>query len=235
MQPTFFSGALNVIPHTPCSSEERRPVPDVLRDLIVSGKLAPGTRLVEMDLCRAFLRSRSPVREAIRILTAEGLIEPAGNRGVQVRRAEAEEILQTFSVIGTLEAMAGELAAERISEPQLRRIEEAHHRMVAAFQANDQTVYYHCNQLIHRAIWEAADNAVLLQELERLNAWVRPYRFAVNNRLESWRKSVADHNRIMVALLNRDGRRLGQILRLHLPSKAEVLRAHLSLTAAREA
>ncbi len=194
-----------MIPHTPCSSEERRPVPDVLRDLIVSGKLAPGTRLVEMDLCRAFLRSRSPVREAIRILTAEGLIEPAGNRGVQVRRAQAEEILQTFSVIGTLEAMAGELAAERISEPQLRRIEEAHPRMVAAFQANDQTPYSHCNQLIHRAIWE------------------------------SWRKSVADHNRIMVALLNRDGRRLSQILRLHLPSKAEVLRAHLSLTAGREA
>jgi DNA-binding GntR family transcriptional regulator len=206
----------------------------VLRDLIVSGKLAPGTRLVEMDLCRAFLRSRSPVREAIRILTAEGLIEPAANRGVQVRRAEAEEIIQTFSVIGTLEAMAGELAAARISEPELRRIEEAHRRMVAAFQANDQATYYRCNQAIHRALWEAADNAVLLQELERLNAWVRPYRFAVNNRLESWRKSVADHNRIMVALLNRDGRRLSQILRLHLPSKAEVLRAHLSLTAAKE-
>jgi DNA-binding GntR family transcriptional regulator len=224
-----------VIPHTPCSSEERRPVPDVLRDLIVSGKLAPGTRLVEMDLCRAFLRSRSPVREAIRILTAEGLIEPAGNRGVQVRRAEAEEIIQTFSVIGTLEAMAGELAAARISESELRPIEEAHQRMVAAFQANDQATYDHCNQAIHRAIWEAADNPVLLQELERLDAWVRPYRFAVNNRLESWRKSVADHNRIMVALLNRDGRRLSQILRLHLPSKAEVLRAHLSLTAAKEA
>lgn len=64
---------------------------------------------------------------------------------------------------------------------------------------------------------------------------VRPYRFAVNNRLKSWRKSVTDHNRIMVALLNRDGRRLNQILGLHLPSRAEVLRAHLSLTAAREA
>src|SRR5258708_19067503 len=137
MQPTFFSGASTVIPHTPCSSEARRPVPDVLRDLIVSGKLAPGTRLVEMDLCRAFLRSRSPVREAIRILTAEGLIEPAGNRGGQVRRAEAVEILQTFRVIGTLDAMAGELAAERISEPQLRRIEEAHHPLGAAFPAND--------------------------------------------------------------------------------------------------
>ena len=117
-----------------------------------------------------FLRSRSPVREAIRILTAEGLIEPAGNRGVQVRRAEAEEIIQTLSVIGTLEAMAGELAAA-ISEPEMRRIDEAHHLMVAAFQANDQATYYHSNQAIHRAIWEAADNAVLLQELERLNAW----------------------------------------------------------------
>src|ERR1700730_2423760 len=134
MQPTFFSGALNVIPHTPCSSEERRHNCKLLRDLIVSGKLAPGTRLVEMDLCRAFLRSRSPVREAIRILTAEGLIEPAGNRGVQVRRAQAEEILQTFSVIGTLEAMSGDLAAERRSEPQLRRLEEAHQRIVAAVQ-----------------------------------------------------------------------------------------------------
>src|SRR5258708_17177958 len=95
----IFSGALIVIPHTPCSSEERRPVPDVLRDLIVSGKLAPGTRLVEMDLCRAFLRSRSPVREAIRILTAEGLIEPAGDRGVPGRRARADETLQNIHVI----------------------------------------------------------------------------------------------------------------------------------------
>ena len=85
-----------------------------------------------------------------------GLIEPAGNRGAQVRRAEAEEIIQTLSVIGTLEAMAGELAAARISEPELRRIDEAHHRMVAAFQANDQAAYYHCNQAIHRATWEAA-------------------------------------------------------------------------------
>lgn len=118
-----------------------------------------------------FLHSRSPVREAIRILTAEGLIEPAGNRGVQVRRAEAKEIIQTLSVIGTLEAMAGELAAASISEPEMRRIDEAHHLMVAAFQANDQATYYHSNQAIHRAIWEAADNAVLLQELERLNAW----------------------------------------------------------------
>jgi DNA-binding GntR family transcriptional regulator len=222
------------IPHTPCSGENRRPVQDVLRDLIVSGKLAPGLRLVEMDLCRAFLRSRSPVREAIRILTAEGLIEPNPTRGVQVRHAKAEEIVQTFSVIGTLDAMAGELAAARISPAELASIEERHHRMVAAFQASDQEQYFQCNQAIHRAIWNASGNVILERELERLNAWVRPYRYAVNNYLENWRKSVADHDRILVALINRDGRRLGQILRLHLPSKAQVLRAQLAMSAARE-
>jgi DNA-binding GntR family transcriptional regulator len=60
------------------------------------------------------------------------LTEPAGSRGVQVRRAEAEDIIQTFDLIGMLEAMA-ENAPRRISEPELRRIEEARHRMVAAF------------------------------------------------------------------------------------------------------
>lgn len=219
-----------IIPHTPCSSEDRRPVQDVLRDLIVSGKLPPGTRLVEMDLCRAFLRSRSPVREAIRILTAEGLIEPSSGRGVRVRRANSEEILQTFSVIGRLDAMAGELAASRISDAELNRVEADHQRMVAAFQAGNLAIYFQYNQAIHSAIWQAAGNAVLQQELERLNACVRPYRYAINDHLENWRKSIADHEQILTALLNRDGRRLGQILQLHLPSRSRVLRAQLMLT-----
>jgi DNA-binding GntR family transcriptional regulator len=221
-----------MIPHTPCSPENRRPVADVLRDLIVSGAVAPGTRLTEMELCRTFNRSRSPVREAIRVLTSEGLIELLPNRGVRVRLPDIEEILQTFSVIGTLDAMAGELAAANISIADTTRIRELHYSMVVAFEAGDLPNYYRLNQAIHQAIWQASENRILVQELERLNAWVRPYRFAVNVRHESWRKSVLDHENILIALINRDGRRLGQILRLHLPSKADVLRAQLVITSA---
>ncbi|WP_211098405.1 GntR family transcriptional regulator [Skermanella stibiiresistens] len=200
---------------------------DVLRDLIVSGAVAPGTRLTEVELCRTFNRSRGPIREAIRVLTSEGLTEPLPNRGVRVRQPGIDEILQTFSVIGTLDAMAGEHAAARISDAGISHIGDLHQRMVAAFQGGDIAGYYQLNQAIHHAIWEASENKVLVQELERLNAWVRPYRFAVNIRVDSWRKSVMDHENILIALINRDGRRLGQILRLHLPGKADVLRAQL--------
>ena len=157
-----------MIPHTPCSPENRRPVADVLRDLIVSGAVAPGTRLTEMELCRTFNRSRSSVREAIRVLTSEGLIELLPNRG------------------------QGEAARHRGNPADFQRHRDlgCHGRRTCRrqhfdcrYHAHSRTALQHgrgvssrwapakllprLNQAIHEAIWQASEKRILVQELER--------------------------------------------------------------------
>jgi DNA-binding GntR family transcriptional regulator len=97
-----------------------------VRDMIIEGELAPGARLQERALCDLLHVSRTPLREALRVLAAEGLVELLPSRRAVVRRMSIAEVLNTFEVIGVLEALAGKLAASRIAESELARIVELH-------------------------------------------------------------------------------------------------------------
>src|ERR1700741_5067253 len=112
-------------------------VVDHLREFIVEGVLAPGTKLNERELCERLGISRPPLREALKVLAAEGLIEISQNRGATVSKMSEAEIWETFEVMSGLEAFSGELACQRITPAELAQIKALHYAMLACRAQND--------------------------------------------------------------------------------------------------
>jgi len=197
-----------------------------LRDLIVEGELPAGSRVAERVLCERFGVSRTPLREALKVLAAEGLIELLPNRGARIARLTAEDIAQTLKVIGTLEALAGELACERLTAEELAEIRALHLEMLAHHARRDRPAYFKANQAIHQAVVAASGNTVLALTYAGLSGRIRRARYAANLDLRRWDEAVAEHELILQALAARDGARLAKLLRTHLDNKSYALAAH---------
>jgi DNA-binding GntR family transcriptional regulator len=196
-----------------------------LRNLIVEGVLAAGMKLNERELCETMGISRTPLREALKVLAAEGLIDLPPNRGATVSRMSDTEIWETFEVMSGLEALSGELAAERISAAEIDEIKALHYAMLACRTQNDLPGYYSRNQTIHNKINEAARNSVLRQMYLSINRRLLALRFKSNFHADKWDRAVHDHEEMIKALEARDGKRLGAILRQHLLDKREAILA----------
>ena len=132
-----------------------------LRHVLTEGEIPPGARIPERELCARFAISRTPLREALKVLAAEGLVVLLPNRGSRAAKLTQKDVKELFEVCEALEAAAGELACPRISDAQLREIAELQANMVEHYRAQDLLSYYRCNRLIHEAIVRAADKPCL--------------------------------------------------------------------------
>jgi DNA-binding GntR family transcriptional regulator len=195
-----------------------------LRDLIVEGALLPGTRIAERQLCESLGISRTPLREALKVLASEGLVELLPNRGARVARLDDSDIENMFQVMGALEALAGSLACARISEAELAEIAALHYEMLAQYSRRKLPEYFRLNQAIHAAIVAAARNPILTATYQSLAGRIRRARYLANLSEERWRHAVEEHEAILQALQARDGPRLAQQLADHLHNKSAVLR-----------
>lgn len=199
---------------------------DRLRDLIIQGRLAPRARLNERVLCQQLGISRTPLREAFKVLATEGLVELLPNRGAIVAGLDPTRLEQTFAVMGALEALAGELACGNATVQQLDDIRALHYEMLAAHARGDLAGYFRHNQAIHLKLAEASGNPVLAHAYRQLNANVRRARYMANLSRERWDAAVREHEEILSALVARDAPRLKRLLAEHLGSKlASVLGA----------
>jgi DNA-binding GntR family transcriptional regulator len=192
-----------------------------LRDFIVEGNLADGARVPERALCERFNISRTPLREALKVLAAEGLIELLPNRGARVRELSPDDVRELFDVMGGLEALAGRLACERISEAEFAEIERTHHDMYRFYLRRDMHGYFHCNQAIHQLIVAAAGNATLAATYASLAGRIRRVRYSANLAKDGgrWGEAMREHEAILDALRRRAGPELSDILFLHLRNK----------------
>ena len=155
-----------------------------LRSLLVEGVITPGSKLNERELAEQLNVSRTPIREAIRRLAADGLVELIANRGAIAVQLSRDDIIHTFDVIANLEGYSGELAAQNISDQALTELEALQYEMMASYARRDLSNYYRLNLKIHNAINHAANNPVLSQLFTPVNA-----------RLQSRQRIVcADHN-----------------------------------------
>jgi DNA-binding transcriptional regulator YhcF (GntR family) len=116
-----------------------------LRTLLVEGRIAPGAKLNERVLAEQLRVSRTPLREAIKLLAQEGLVDLLPNRGAVAVKLTETDIVHSFEVLAGLEAMSGQLAAQRISDAALRELRALHHEMLAAFERRDLSNYYRLN------------------------------------------------------------------------------------------
>ena len=196
-----------------------------LRHQIVEGVLAPGSKLNERELCETLGISRTPLREAMKVLSAEGLVDILPNRGASVSRMNETEIRETFELMSGLEAMSGELACERILPVELAEIKALHYAMLSCKAQNDLPGYYSRNQAIHDKINTAARNSVLRQTYLTLNRRLQALRFKSNFKADKWDSAVHDHEEMVKALEARDGKRLSAILRRHLLDKRDAVLA----------
>jgi DNA-binding GntR family transcriptional regulator len=129
-----------------------------LRALVIEGELAPGTRVPEKALCERFQVSRTPLREALKVLASEDLLELLPNRGAMVSRLTIADVEEVFPVMGALEALAGELACANITEEELAEVQALHYQMVLHYTRGELPAYFRLNQAIHEKILAAARN-----------------------------------------------------------------------------
>jgi DNA-binding GntR family transcriptional regulator len=192
---------------------------DRLREMIIQGQLSPGERVNERRLCERLGISRTPLREAIKLLASEGLVVLLPNRGAQVAPLEENRLAETLAVMGALEALAGELACRHASDAQIAEVTALHAEMVAKHARGDLASYFRYNQAIHLKIVEASGNATLANTYRQLNANVLRARYMANLTRERWDEAVREHEEILAALTARDVARLKRLLQDHLAHK----------------
>jgi DNA-binding GntR family transcriptional regulator len=194
-----------------------------LRQMLVENQIAPGAKLNERELSEVLQVSRTPLREAIKMLAAEGLVELLPNRGAIAVELTEADVLNTFEVMAGLEALSGELAAQRITDAELAEIRAMHFEMLAAYTRRDLPGYYRLNSQIHRAINAAAKNPVLTATYNQVNARLQALRFRSNQDEAKWKHAMAEHDRMIDALGKRDAGAMRQVLLEHLDHKRDVV------------
>jgi len=206
-----------------------------LRQMLVENQIPPGAKLNERELAQVLSVSRTPLREAIKMLAAEGLVELLPNRGAVAVELDEAAVLHTFEVMRGLEAMSGELAAQRITEAELAEIKAMHFEMLAAWTRRDLSAYYRLNAQIHRAINAAAKNPVLTTTYNQVNARLQALRFRSNQDEEKWKRAMAEHDRMVEALAARDPAAMRAVLSTHLQNKLDVVIEQIRQAAAQKA
>src|SRR5690606_20104924 len=149
--------------------------------------------------------SRTPLREAFKILAAEGLLTLEPNRGAIVTALSVQEVEAAIEVLSGLEAMAAEPACDLITDREVAEIEALHAQMVAAHDAGDLMSYFQINQSIHQHMVDAARNPVLSRIYVAECARIRRYRYAGNQHPVRWREAVREHGEMLNALRDRAG------------------------------
>lgn len=199
---------------------DRTPLHDLVtarvRDLIIEGQLPASHRINESQLCKQLGVSRTPVREALKVLASEGLVQLARHRGATVTALTPREMEDMLILMSRLEAFAGEEAARRASDGEIAAIRALHDRMVATFEGGARREYFQLNQAIHSAIVSAAGNRALLSMHTMLQARMKRIRFLGNDHPGHWPESVEEHEAIIAALQRRDAGALAASLRCHL-------------------
>lgn len=186
-----------------------------LRAILLSGELPIGSRIPEAVLCRRLGVSRTPLREALKVLAAEGFVTLRPNRGAIVAPVDPETIGPLFEVKGALERLIGLCAAERATDADIGDLEVLHTALRAALEQNQREEYTRINFAFHQKLAQATRNPILAESYEALQHQIWRYRFAVNMLPERLDHAFAEHERIMIAMRVRARLDLAERLEQH--------------------
>lgn len=192
---------------------------DRLQTLIINAELEPGSKVPEKLLCDQFGVSRTPLREALKVLASDGLVRLEPNRGAWVTQVTIAEVQEVFPVLGALEALSGELACKHMTDEEIDEVRVLHDQMMESYAARDLDAYFSVNQQIHRAILLAARNTTLTLSCQALSLRMQRARYLANMTEGRWFDAVQEHERIMAHLEARDGPALAQTLLQHMDAK----------------
>lgn len=192
----------------------------MLRREIIAGQVDQDETLVETALAKRLGVSRTPVREALKKLEQDGLIE-RHERGLRVRKRSAEEILEIYEVRIVLEEFAVRLAAQRRTPFDLARLQAAHEQM-ASRRPDTAPEQISINRLFHQALWRAAHNATLTDQLQRLTDHVSRYSSTTLGSDGRWDEAVREHAAILEAVSNSDTEGAARVASQHFKSARDI-------------
>ena len=189
---------------------------DRVRTQIVEGQLAPGTRIHEGELGKALGVSRTPLREALKVLASEGLVELVQGRGAVVRKLTGKDVAEMLDVLRALETLAARLACRNATDAQIAALRRTHDEMIAFYEAGNRLDYYWRNQAIHAGLADLSGNALLATMHATIQARMKRIRFIGNEDPGGWTAAVAEHREMIAALEARDEARLAAVVARHL-------------------
>jgi len=199
-------------------------IADTLRDMIMSGELREGDKIRENELCGLMGISKTPLREALRVLSAEGLIKLIPNRGSYVTVPTFEEIKEMFDVMSVLEGVCARTAAEKMKDRDFLRLEKLHKRLEENFRERDQKAYIQQNNSYHAFVQKLAGNRTLNQIVNGLRQKILLYRFQSLNLPGRFEQSIKEHRALLSAFRDRDSEKAEILMKSHLKKQFEALK-----------
>jgi DNA-binding GntR family transcriptional regulator len=189
----------------------------VLREMIIQDELPPGTHIPEGDLCAQLGISRTPLREAIRVLASEGLVKPLPRRGAIVATPTPDEIQGLFLAIGAIESVCAQMACVNFTPAEIENILKLHKQLVQ-LHANGQKTkeYFRTNLAIHQAIVRGARNTFLAELHQSLSVRILRARFFVDMPKAAWARVIVEHGQIAALVQKRDAHHLSELLLAHM-------------------
>ncbi len=194
-----------------------------IRELIRKGNLVRGQKIDEQHLSELMGVSRTPVREALRVLHSEGIVDLIPHKGAYVTQLKIEEIRDLFEVMSVLEGTCARLAAQQMTREDLKKIESLHRNLEKHFAKKNHEAYLETNQYLHVLIQELSGNTVLNDVLNGLRQKILLYRHRQLYYKDRFAESMQEHRQILEALQNRDPSLAESGMRTHLMNQCEAL------------
>ncbi len=198
-----------------------------IRELIISGHLKPGDRLLENELSERFGISRTPLREALKILENEGLVNLRKNRGAVVSSMSPHEVAALFEFVAHIERSAVELTIERMQAKHLRRLQNMHDKMIRLYEAKRRRECFQTDFEIHTFLVSLCGNPLLIETHNSLMARTRRGRYMALFSQSRWDEAMEEHQQIMAAINNQQALVAGDVMRTHVKQTGTVIRETL--------
>lgn len=183
---------------------------------IISSELSPGTPLDETALATEFAVSRTPVREALRLLAASGLVQQRPHATALVAKPDQATLAGMFEVMGYLEALCASLSAAQMSNAERSDLQRLHKEMAQIVRSGDTVVYSEANERFHSAIYDGAHNDYLAEITRSTRQRLQPFRRAQFNTLGRLSQSHSEHGDVVLAILQGDRRGAEEAMQRHI-------------------
>ena len=194
-----------------------------IRGMIRNGILVKGQKIDEKYLCESMGVSRTPVRESLRILSSEGLIDLIPNRGAYISQPPIKEIKDMFEVMSVLEGTCARLATKKMEEKDFRKIEALHKELEKHYSRQDHEAYLENNNAYHVFIQELPGNKVLDDVINGLRQKILLYRHRQLYQPERFKQSIQEHRDLLEAFRKRDAALAERLMKRHLLKQCEAL------------
>lgn len=205
-------------------------IASLLRQSIMIGELPPGTRLIEMELARQLGVSRGPLREAMRILETEGLLESNPGRGSSVAQFSEKDIREVYSLRDVLEQEAIKRACIHGEKEDLHELQHILDALFEAAKEGNPSRVTDLDFQFHTQIWKMADHELLMQVLQGITTQIRMFLAVQTHLYDDLAEGISDHQKLLDALKKQDGETGAKIMKDHLQVAEDVILTHLGRT-----